>query len=51
MVVAEEIQTNQTSNIFVGILKNPEMKVIASTATVILQFKVLENNTEYFDEY
>ena len=58
IINAPEIKPQTTSNIFVGLAKNPEMKLINSTVNTIMKFEVNEINpstsaviSEYEDEF
>lgn len=58
IIPAPEIKPLTTSNIFVGLAKNPEMKVISSTVSTIMKFEANEINlstnaliSNYEDEF
>jgi len=58
IINAPEIKPLTSSNIFVGLAKNPEMKLISSTVTTMMKFEANEINlstntliSEYDDEF
>jgi hypothetical protein len=50
-IVAENIPAGESSNVLIGVARNPEMRVVPASVKNVLKFTFNEDGTSYEDDF